>query len=147
MNTQNLSTLQVFQSLTRNCKSHILQSCPKESIRFLIKCIVNLLKRNLQDIKMHHMVKFQDEIWLLLLKRLTWKQKKKRFVVRKRVATNSSHYTSHHYSFVLIWSSLFLSQLLCITRMSLRNLLQSRNFRSRKLNNLPRTKLILKERH
>ena len=42
--------------------------------------------------------------------------KKKRSVVRKRIATNSSHYTSRHYSFVLIWSSLFLSQLLCITR-------------------------------
>ena len=42
--------------------------------------------------------------------------KKKRFVVRKRIATNSSHYTSLDYSFVLIWSSLFSSQLLCITR-------------------------------
>ena len=42
--------------------------------------------------------------------------KKKRSVVRKRIATNSSHCTSPHLSFVLIWSSLFLSQLLCIIR-------------------------------
>ena len=42
--------------------------------------------------------------------------KKERSFVRKRIATNSSHYPSRHYSFVLIWSSLFLSQLLCITR-------------------------------
>ena len=42
--------------------------------------------------------------------------KKKRSVVRKRIATNGSHHTSSHYSLVLIWSSLFFSQLLCITR-------------------------------
>ena len=69
--------------------------------------------------------------------------KKKRSVVRKSIATNSSHYTSCHCSFVLIWSSLFLSQLLCITRVWLRKLLQSKNFQSIKLNNLPHTKLIL----
>ena len=42
--------------------------------------------------------------------------KKKRSVVRKKIATNSHHFTSRHYSFVLIWNSLFSSQLLCITR-------------------------------
>ena len=70
------STLQVFQSLSRKCKSHFLQSCPKEFIRFLYECIVNLLKGNLQTIKRHHVVKFQDEVWLLLLKRTTWKQRR-----------------------------------------------------------------------
>ena len=44
MNTQNLSTLQVFQSLSRKCKSQFLQSCPKKFIPFLCECIVNLLK-------------------------------------------------------------------------------------------------------
>ena len=44
------------------------------------------------------------------------KAKKKRSVVRKRIATNSSHYTSRRYSFVVIWNSLFSSQRLCITR-------------------------------
>ena len=72
MNRQNLSTLQVFQSLPGKCKSHFLQSCPKEFIRFLCECIVNLLKGNLQAIKRHHVVKFQDEVWLLSLKRTTW---------------------------------------------------------------------------
>ena len=42
--------------------------------------------------------------------------KKKGSVVRKRIATNSRQYTSLHYSFFLIWKSLFSSQLLCITR-------------------------------
>ena len=41
---------------------------------------------------------------------------KKLSVVRKRIATISSHFISRHYSFVMIWSSLFLSQLLCIAR-------------------------------
>ena len=76
MNTQNLSTLQVFQSLSRKFKSHLLQSCPKEFIRFLCECIVNLLKGKLQAIKRHHVVKFQDEVWLLSLKRTTWKQRR-----------------------------------------------------------------------
>ena len=74
MNTQNLFTLQVFQSLSRKCKCHFLQSCPKEFIRFLCECIVKLLKGNLQAIKRHHVVKFQDDVWLVLLKRTTWKQ-------------------------------------------------------------------------
>ena len=49
---------------------------PKEFIRFLCKCIVNLLKGNLQTIKRHHVVKFQDEVWLLSLKRTTWKERR-----------------------------------------------------------------------
>ena len=74
MNTQKFSALQMFQSLSRKCKSHFLQSCLKEFIRFLCECILNLLKGNLPAIKRHHMVKFQDEVGLLLLKRTTWKQ-------------------------------------------------------------------------
>ena len=76
MNRQNLSTLQVFQSLSRKCKSHFLQSWPKEFIRFLRECIVNLLEGNLQAIKRHHVVRFQEEVWLLSLKRTTWKQRR-----------------------------------------------------------------------
>ena len=76
MNTQNFSTLHVFQSLSRKCKGHFIQSCPKEFIRFLCECIVNLLKGNLQTIKRHHVVHFQDEVWLLSLKRTTWKQRR-----------------------------------------------------------------------
>ena len=76
MNTQNLSTLQVFQLLSRKSKSHFLQSCPKEFFRFLCKCIVNLFNGNLQTIKRRQVVKFQNEVWLLLLKRTTWKQRR-----------------------------------------------------------------------
>ena len=74
MNTQNLSNLQVFQSLSRKCKSHFLQSCPKEFIRFLRECILNLLKGNFQAIKRHHVVK--DDVSILSLKRTTWKQRR-----------------------------------------------------------------------
>ena len=76
MNTRIISTLHVFQSFSRKCKNHFLQSCPKEFIRFLCECIVNLLKGNLQAIKRHHVVKFQDKVRLLLLKRRTWKQRR-----------------------------------------------------------------------
>ena len=65
-----------FQSLFRKCKSHDLQSCPKEFIQFLCECVVNLLKGNLQAIKRHHVVNFQVEVWFLLLKKTTWKQRR-----------------------------------------------------------------------
>ena len=48
----------------------------KKFIRFLCECIINLLKGNLQTIKRHLVVKFQDEVWLLLLKRTTWRQRR-----------------------------------------------------------------------
>ena len=76
MNTQNLSTLQVFQLLSRKCKSHFLQSCLKEFIRFLYECIVKLFKEKLRALKRHHVVKFHNEVWLLLPKRTTWKQRR-----------------------------------------------------------------------
>ena len=34
------------------------QSCPKEFIRFLCDCIINLLKGNLQSIERHHVARF-----------------------------------------------------------------------------------------
>ena len=37
-------------------QSLFLQSCPKEFIRFLCECIINLLKGNLQSIKRRHVV-------------------------------------------------------------------------------------------
>ena len=76
MNTQSLSTLQVFQSFSRKCKSLFLQFCPKEFIRFFCECIVNLLEGNLQSLKRHHVTKFQKEVRLLSLKRVTWKQRR-----------------------------------------------------------------------
>ena len=45
--------------------------------------------------------------------------KKKRSVVRKRIATNSRHYTSRHKSFFLIWNSMFSSHLLSVTKQEL----------------------------
>ena len=73
LNTQNLSTLHVFQSFSHKCKSLFLQSCPKDFIRFLCECIKNLLKGNLQSIKRHHVAKFQSKVRLLSPKRTTWK--------------------------------------------------------------------------
>ena len=55
-------------------QNHFLQSCAKENIRSLWERIVNLLKGILQAIKRHHVVRFQDEVRLPLLKRTIWKQ-------------------------------------------------------------------------
>ena len=76
MNTQKLSTLQVFQLLSRKCKSHFNQFGPKVFIRFLCEFTVNLVKKNLQSTKSHHVRKFQDEVWLQSLKETTWNQRR-----------------------------------------------------------------------
>ena len=76
INTQNLSTLQVFQSFSHKCKSLFLQFCPKEIIRFLCECKMNQLKVNLQSINRHHVAKFQNEFRLLSPKRTIWKQRR-----------------------------------------------------------------------
>ena len=60
--------------ISLNCKNHFLRSCPKNFIRFLSECIINLLKGNLQSIERHHLAKFQSEVRLLSLKRTTRKQ-------------------------------------------------------------------------
>ena len=75
MNTQNLSSLQVFQSFCHKCKNHFPKWCPKEFKRFLCECIITLLKGNLQRIKRHHVSKFQNEIWSLFVKRIPWKRR------------------------------------------------------------------------
>ena len=100
-------------------------------------------QRKLASYKKTSRGKVSRQSVVTIAKKNNLEAKKKRSVVRKRIATNSSHYPFRHCSFVLIWSSLFSSQLLWITRVWLRNLLQSRNFQSIKLNKLPRTKLIL----
>ena len=41
----------MLQSFSHKCKSLLLQFWPKEIIRFLCECIMNLLKGNLQSIK------------------------------------------------------------------------------------------------
>ena len=61
MISENLSTLQLFQSFSRKCKSLFLHSCPKQFIRFLCDCIVNLLNGNLQSIKRHQVTKCQTQ--------------------------------------------------------------------------------------
>ena len=43
---KSLSTLQVFQSISHNCKICLLQCYPRGSIRFFCKCIINLPKES-----------------------------------------------------------------------------------------------------
>ena len=76
MVTQNLSTLQVFQSFSHKCKRLLLQSWPKEFIRLLCECIINLLKGNLRSKKRHHVANFQSKVRVLSLKRTTWKRRR-----------------------------------------------------------------------
>ena len=65
--------------------------------------------------------------------------------IRKKPTTHKSNYpSSRHWPFVLVWSSLLTTLLLCTTTKRIWNLrqLQSRSFQSIKLNKIPRTKMI-----
>ena len=57
-------------------QSLFLQSCPKEFIRFLCECVIDLLKGFLQSIKRHHVAKIESDVRLLSLKRTTCKQRR-----------------------------------------------------------------------
>ena len=85
MNTQNLSTLRVFQSFSRKCKSLFFQSCPKKFIMFLCEYIVNLPRGHLQNIKRHRVRKFQAEVRLFSVERIFWKQRRDVLTCEKRL--------------------------------------------------------------
>ena len=98
MNTLNLSTLQAFQHFSVPCKIQFLKICPKEFIRFLSECIVNLLQGNLSETKRRHVLKYRDEIHDLSLKRTTWKQRRSLFSSQKGlllIKTNSPIVINH----------------------------------------------------
>ena len=142
MNTQNFSTLQVFQSFSHKCKSLFLKSCPKEFIRFLFEGIVNRFKENLQSIKRHHVTNFQNEIWLLFLEKITWKQKRDvlvsaKWLILMKVITLP---IINHLSW---YGAVCLSLLLCTTTtVWILMQLQSRSFQSLRLNKVPCINLI-----
>ena len=74
MNTQNLSTFQVFQLISHKCNSLLLQSCPKEFLWVFFDCMVNVLKGDLQSIKRYHVAKFQYKIRFRSLNIIAWKK-------------------------------------------------------------------------
>ena len=69
MSTKHLSTLTTFQSHSRNFKRTYRKNCPKEFVQSLNECIVNLLRGELQDIQKRDVIKYQDKIHQLILKR------------------------------------------------------------------------------
>ena len=137
MNTPNLSILQVFQSFSHKFKRLFLQSCPKGIIRFLCECIIILLKGNRRSMKRHHVAKFQSEVWLLSLKRTTWKRRREILASEKGlqlIKVNSTAVNNH-----LSWYRAVCPR---TTKVWLPILLQRRSFQSINLHKIPRTKLI-----
>ena len=61
-----------FPQMQKSLSSVLLKRVYPVSMRMHSKST----KGNLQTIKRHHVVRFQDEVWLLSLKRTTWKQRR-----------------------------------------------------------------------
>ena len=137
--THQLSTLEVFQSFSHKCKILFPQSWPKEFIRFLCECIMNLLKGNLQRIKRHQVAKFQNDVRLLFLKRTTWKQRRDILACERElqlIKVIAPPVINH-----LFWYGAVCSRsCLCTTKIWLPSHLQSRNFQCINLHKVPRTK-------
>ena len=93
VNTQSLSTLQVFQLFSHKCKNRFLQSCPEEIIRFLRECLVILLKRNLQSLNDITLQNFSTKIDFA---QKILGNKEETFWHPRTVATPNSHYSSRH---------------------------------------------------
>ena len=85
MSTQHLSTLTTFQSYSRNFKRTYLKNCPKEFFQFLYECIVNMLRGELQDIQERDVIKYQDEIHQLILKRTRINKRRAILISRKGI--------------------------------------------------------------
>ena len=75
-NTQNTSTLPIFEPFSQNCKKPFPQCFSKKYLLFLCECITNLFKRNLQSIRRYHVSKLQIAVQLLSLKQTYWKQRR-----------------------------------------------------------------------
>ena len=43
-------------------QNSVSKTCPKKFIRFLSKCIINLLQGNLSEVKRRHVLKYRDKI-------------------------------------------------------------------------------------
>ena len=85
MNTLSFSTLQAFQHFSYACKIQFLENFPKEFIRFLSECIVNLLQEKLSEIKRSHFLKYSDRVHELSVKRTTYKQRRSLLASQKGV--------------------------------------------------------------
>ena len=83
MNTINLSTLHAFQHFSLACK--FLKTCPRNIIRFLSDCILNLLQGKVSEVKRSHVPKYREKNHELFLKRTTWTQRRCLFSSEKKL--------------------------------------------------------------
>ena len=68
--------LKVWKSFSSNFQKVFLENCPKEFIRFLCECIVNLVDGHL-DIKKNQVVKYQHMVKRLGQRTVTLKERRK----------------------------------------------------------------------
>ena len=143
LSTKNLMSHQAFQSFSHKCKSLFFQSFQKEFTRFLFEGKVNVLKGNLQNVKRHHVTKFQNKNQFFSPERITWKQRRDVLsskevlqlikVITPPVINHLSWHGAIFFTFLLLYT----------TRVSL---LESMSFQSIKMNQIPRTELIRSKR-
>ena len=72
------------ESFPHKRKCLFLQSFRKKFVRVLCVCTVNLLQGILQDIKIHHVTKFRNKVWLLFLKKKHLEATRTRSGIRKK---------------------------------------------------------------
>ena len=115
MKTPNLSTLQVFQSLFPQIQKSVPSVLPKRVYQVPLRFAIKFAKKKPAKHKKTSRDKISKQISVDLSKKNHLDAKKRRSAIRKRVATHKSNYPSRQKPFVMKWSSLFSSLLLCTT--------------------------------
>ena len=108
MNTQSLSTPEVFQWFSRKCKSLFLQSCPREFMMFLCEYLVNLLTGNLRSVKFIMWQNFRTKLECFYLEKINLETKLRASGIQKRFTPHKRSYSSLlKPSFLLILASVY----------------------------------------
>ena len=68
---QNYFSLKLFRNINKKLQTAVLLHCPKEFIRFLCECIVNLIEGNLTGVKRNQFSRFQKQLRKLTSKSTT----------------------------------------------------------------------------
>ena len=84
MNTKILSTFQVFQWFSRKCKSHILQSCPKNVYPVSMRMHSKSLQCKFANQKKTSRGKVSRRSLATIAEKTTWKQRRKVLSSEKR---------------------------------------------------------------
>lgn len=68
--------MKLFQTFSPTFKHIFLQNCPKEFVRFLSECVVNLMRGELDSLNKSDLISYKAQLKKLVSKRTTLKERR-----------------------------------------------------------------------